>query len=192
MREAVQRAFPNTRKRVGSLYGLTEAGGVLAAGTGKDLEGRPGCVGRPLPAVELVIRNPDAQGVGEIAARAPSATSGYLDDPTPIADADGWVLTGDLGRLSEDGFLFIVGRSKDTIIRGGENVASVHVEAVLRRHPDVLDVAVVPLPDADSRRDRGGGGGHASWCGRNRDGFASLRGRAARQVRGAVALVAAA
>lgn len=149
LRDAVQLAFPNTRRRVGSLYGLTEAGGVLAAGSGKDLEGRPGTVGRPLPSVEVVIRNPDAEGVGEIAARAPSATSGYLGDPTPITDSEGWVLTGDLGRLSDDGFLFVVGRSKDTIIRGGENVASVHVESVLRRHPDVLDVAVVPLPDAD-------------------------------------------
>ncbi|ABE36664.1 AMP-binding enzyme family protein [Paraburkholderia xenovorans LB400] len=149
LRLEVQQAFPNTRRRVGSMYGLTEAGGVLAAGSGDDLEGKPGCVGKPLPSVEIVIRNPDAQGVGEIAARAPSATSGYLGDPTPIADADGWVLTGDLGRFDDAGYLYIVGRSKDTIIRGGENIASVHVESVLRTHPDVLDVAVVPLPDAD-------------------------------------------
>ncbi|MGT2434035.1 class I adenylate-forming enzyme family protein (plasmid) [Cupriavidus basilensis] len=149
LRDEVRAAFPKTSRRVGSLYGLTEAGGVLAAGSGADLEGRPGCVGKPLPTVEIVLRNKDASGAGEIAARAPSATSGYLGDPTPICDAEGWVLTGDIGRFDNNGFLYIVGRSKDTIIRGGENVASVHVESVLRTHPDVLDVAVVPLPHDD-------------------------------------------
>lgn len=59
------------------------------------------------------------------------------------------MLTGDLGRFDDEGFLYIVGRSKDTIIRGGENIASVHVEDILRSHPDVLDVAVVPLPHSD-------------------------------------------
>ena len=149
LRADVERAFPSTRRRVGSLYGLTEAGGVLAAGAGRELEDRPGCVGRPLPAVEIEIRNPDDEGTGEIAARSPSATSGYLGDPTPIADSNGWVLTGDLGRLDTEGYLYVVGRSKDTIIRGGENIASAHVEAVLRAHPGVLDVAVVPLPNDD-------------------------------------------
>lgn len=149
LREEVRGAFPKTSRRVGSLYGLTEAGGVLAAGSGADLEGRPGCVGKPLPTVEIELRNEDATGAGEIVARAPSATSGYLGDPTPIADAEGWVFTGDIGRFDEEGRLYIVGRSKDTIIRGGENVASVHVESVLRTHPDVLDVAVVPLPHED-------------------------------------------
>ena len=149
LRGEVETAFPNSRKRVGSLYGLTEAGGVLAAGSGAELDGKPGCVGRPLPAVEIVIREPDSQGIGEIAARAPSAPNGYLGDPTPIADAEGWVVTGDLGRFDEAGLLYIVGRSKDTIIRGGENIASVHVESILRSHPDVLEAAVVPLPNPD-------------------------------------------
>lgn len=149
LRAEVEAAFPNSRKRVGSMYGLTEAGGVLAAGSGAELDGKPGCVGRPLPSVEIIIREPDERGVGEIAARSPSATSGYLGDPAPIAEKDGWVLTGDLGRFDEDGLLYIVGRSKDTIIRGGENVASAHVESVLRSHPDVLEAAVVPLPSPD-------------------------------------------
>lgn len=149
LREEVRAAFPRTAKRVGSLYGLTEAGGVLAAGSGADLEGRPGCVGKPLPTVDITLRNRDANGAGEIAARVPSATSGYIGDATPIADPEGWVLTGDLGRFDDEGFLYIVGRSKDTIIRGGENIASVHVEDILRSHPDVLDVAVVPLPHSD-------------------------------------------
>lgn len=149
LRAEVQRAFPKTRKRVGSMYGLTEAGGVLAAGSGSDLEGRPNCVGKPLPAVEIRIRNANAEGVGEIVARTPTATSGYLGDATPICDADGWILSGDLGRFDDEGFLYVVGRLKDTIIRGGENVASVHVERCLRTHPAVLEVAVVPMPHHD-------------------------------------------
>ena len=149
LRAEVKQAFPKTNKRVGSMYGLTEAGGVLAAGSGSDLEGRPNCVGKPLPAVEIRIRNANDEGVGEIVARTPTATSGYLGDSTPICDADGWVMSGDLGRFDEEGFLYVVGRLKDTIIRGGENVASVHVERCLRTHPDVLEVAVVPLPHHD-------------------------------------------
>lgn len=149
LKNQARRAFPKTDKRVGSMYGLTEAGGVLAAGSGADVESRPNCVGRPLPAVEILIRNPNGEGIGEVVARSATATSGYLGDPTPICDAEGWVASGDLGRLDVDGFLYIVGRLKDTIIRGGENVASVHVESCLRTHPEVLEVAVVPLPEAD-------------------------------------------
>lgn len=149
LRAEIRQAFPKTEKRVGAMYGLTESGGVLAAGSGEDVEGRPNCVGRPLAAVELRIRQPNGEGVGEVIARTPTATSGYLGDPTPICDAEGWIPTGDLGRFDEQGFLYIVGRLKDTIIRGGENVASVHVERCLRTHPAVLEVAVVPLPHAD-------------------------------------------
>jgi long-chain acyl-CoA synthetase len=145
----VARCFPNSKKRVGSMYGHTEAGGVLATGAGADIEGRPGCVGRPLPAVEIRLGNPDAEGVGEVLARTPTATSGYLGDPNPIEDADGWVASGDLGRIDAEGRLYIVGRSKDMIIRGGENIASVHVESVLRTHPAVAEVAVVGIPHSD-------------------------------------------
>jgi long-chain acyl-CoA synthetase len=149
LRALVQNSFPNCRQRVGSMYGLTEAGGVLAAGSGRDIEGRPGCVGRALPSVEIRIANGDAKGVGEIMARTPTAVSGYLGETTPITDAEGWIASGDLGRLDEDGLLYVVGRSKDIIIRGGENVASLHVERCLRTHPDVVEVAVVPLPHPD-------------------------------------------
>jgi len=149
LRAEVKLAFPRTDKRVGSMYGLTEAGGVIAAGSGSDLEGRPGCVGKPLPAVEVRIRNANVEGIGEIVARTPTATSGYLGDPHPICDEEGWIHSGDLGRFDEQGFLYVVGRLKDNIIRGGENVASVHVEHCLRSHPDVLEVAVVALPHHD-------------------------------------------
>jgi long-chain acyl-CoA synthetase len=134
---------------VGSLYGLTEAGGVLAAASGTELHGRAGCVGRPLPVVEIRIDNPDPQGAGEIFARTPSAATCYWGESEPITDADGWIRTGDLGRLDNEGLLYVVGRSKEIIIRAGENVAAVHVERCIANHPDVLEVAVVALPHAD-------------------------------------------
>lgn len=149
LRAAVARHFPGSSKRVGSMYGLTEAGGVLATGAGADIEGRPGCVGRALSTVEIRIGNPDAEGVGEILARTPTATSGYLGDPEPITDAEGWVRSGDVGRIDAEGRLYVVGRSKDMIIRGGENIASVHVESCLRDHPAVAEVAVLGLPHPD-------------------------------------------
>jgi long-chain acyl-CoA synthetase len=157
LRERVAAAFPGmrARNRVGSLYGLTEAGGVLAAGSGRDVAGRPGCVGRALPVVELRIADPDAEGVGEIQARTPTSTGGYLGEPGGIADADGWIPTGDRGRLDDEGWLYVTGRSKDIVIRGGENVACVHVEDVLLTHPDVLEAAVVALPHPDLGEDVG-------------------------------------
>jgi long-chain acyl-CoA synthetase len=155
LRERVASSFPGVKGRVGSLYGLTEAGGVLAAGSGREVAGRPGCVGRALPVVELRIATPDADGIGEIQARTPTSTGGYLGEDGGVADADGWVGSGDLGRLDADGWLYVTGRSKDVVIRGGENVGAVHVEDALLAHPDVLEAAVVALPHADLGEDVG-------------------------------------
>ena len=149
LRQRVAASFPGVRAGAGSLYGLTEAGGVLAAGSGRDLDGRPGCVGRALPVVELRIAGAGPDGVGEIQARTPTQTDGYLGDPEPLASPDGWISTGDLGRIEEPGWLYLTGRSKDIIIRGGENIACAQVERSLLRHPDVLEAAAVGLPDAD-------------------------------------------
>ncbi len=149
LRDRVRAAFPGVRRGAGTLYGLTEAGGVLAAGAGSEMEGWPGCVGRPLPVVEVRIKNPDPDGVGEILARTPTAMSGYWGEASVTVDAEGWVSTGDLGRLDEEGYLYVVGRSREIIIRGGENIASVHVEQTLLTHPDVVEAAVVALPHPD-------------------------------------------
>jgi len=94
-------------------------------------------VGRPAPGVELVIHEPDADGVGEVWARSPHSF---------LVDDEGWQHTGDLGRLV-DGFLYLVGRRGDKIIRGGENVYPLEVEQVLALHPAVRDVVVVGIPD---------------------------------------------
>jgi len=149
LRARIQSAFPHIKRRVNSLYGLTEAGGVLAAASGAEIQGRPGCVGRPLPVVEIRIDASDTQGIGEICARTPSAASRYWGEKESITDADGWIRTGDLGKLDSEGLLYIVGRSKDIIIRGGENIASTHVENCIAKHPDVVEVAVVALPHND-------------------------------------------
>jgi acyl-CoA synthetase (AMP-forming)/AMP-acid ligase II len=94
-------------------------------------------VGRPAPGVELVIHEPDDEGVGEVWARAPHSF---------LVDEQGWQHTGDLGRIV-DGYLYLVGRRGDKIIRGGENVYPLEVEQVLALHPAVRDVIVVGVPD---------------------------------------------
>jgi long-chain acyl-CoA synthetase len=146
--ERIERGFPAARRNITSIYGQTEAGGALTSAGGTDLLDRPGCVGRPLPIAEIRIDSPDADGVGEVIARAPTLMVNYWppgSEQSPI-DADGWLHTGDLGRFDEDGYLYIVGRSREIIIRGGENVAPGHVENCLLAHPAVADVAVVGLP----------------------------------------------
>ncbi|WP_354700566.1 3-[(3aS,4S,7aS)-7a-methyl-1,5-dioxo-octahydro-1H-inden-4-yl]propanoyl:CoA ligase [Paraconexibacter sp. AEG42_29] len=149
--ERLQTAFPNTRRRVNNVYGMTETSGTLARASTKTIEEFPGTTGYPLPAVDLVIASPDDDGVGEILARTPGQMLGYWRDPAATAetiDAEGFVHSGDLGKLV-DGRLYVTGRAKDVVIRGGENIAAPHVEAALHQHPDVADVAVVGLPHPD-------------------------------------------
>ena len=144
-------AFPNARRGVSTVYGMTEAGGTVAAAGGKLMAEHPGTSGRPGNMVDLRIADPDADGVGEVLVRTPGQMLGYWADGGASAatvDDDGFLHTGDLGRV-EDGLLFITGRSKDVIIRGGENIAAPHVEAVLVEHPDVVEAGVVGLPHED-------------------------------------------
>jgi len=148
--ERIPERFPNAARGTSEIYGQSEAGGTLAAASARDLTERPGTVGRPFPVVELRIDGAGPDGVGEIVARTPAQMSGYWrqseDDPFT---SDGWLCTGDLGRLDEDGYLYLTGRSKDVIIRGGENIAAPLVEATLFDHPAVREAAVVGLPDPD-------------------------------------------
>ena len=147
--ERTREAFPNAHSGVSQLYGMTEAGGSLTFASGRSTLAHPDAVGRALPLVELRISAPDEEGVGEILARTPTQMSGYWGTAeSPIA-ADGWLQTGDLGRIDEDGFLYVVGRSKDVIIRGGENIAAGHVESALLAHPEVVEAGVVGVPDPD-------------------------------------------
>lgn len=95
-------------------------------------------VGRAAPGVELKIHEPDEEGVGEVWARCPHSF---------LVDEEGWQHSGDLGRIDEEGFLYLVGRRGDKIIRGGENVYPLEVEQVLATRPDVQDVVVVGVPE---------------------------------------------
>jgi long-chain acyl-CoA synthetase len=146
----VRECFPNARKGLSTIYGMTELGGTVAAASGALMAAHPKTAGAPGPVVELRIEHPDADGEGEIVVRTPSQMLGYWggQDTAELIDDDGFVHTGDLGRLA-DGLLYVTGRRKDLIIRGGENIAPAHVEAALLTHPQVRNAAVLGLPDAD-------------------------------------------
>lgn len=129
-------------------YGLTEMSGVATTyAVGEPL--RAGSVGHPLGATELRIAEPDEEGRGEVQFRGPSVVPGYFEDPGATAEAisaDGWLATGDVGRLDDDGYLYLVDRRKEVVIRGGYNVYPREVEEVLYAHPAVLEAAVVGVP----------------------------------------------
>ncbi|MGM7666538.1 class I adenylate-forming enzyme family protein [Microbacterium sp. A93] len=145
----VHAAFPGASRGVGQTYGLTEAGGVVSTGAGDSMRAHPGSSGRLAPVVEVRIDKPDEDGNGEILVRSPACMEHYWGEEESGIDADGWFRTGDLGRVGPDRHLFISGRLKDVIIRGGENISAARVESVLNTHPGVLEVSVVGLPDPD-------------------------------------------
>ena len=140
---AIKDALPHTVTRV--FYGSTEAGPTLALAD-VDLARKPGSVGVAQPGVEVRL---DERG--EVCARSPFLMDGYFDDPEATREAlvDGWYQTGDLGALDADGYVAIVGRARDVIRTGGETVAPSEVERVLGSHPDIAEVAVVGVPDAE-------------------------------------------
>jgi long-chain acyl-CoA synthetase len=150
LRERVTVGFPNASKGVAVTYGLSEACGVVATGVGHDVTSRPGCVGRPLPTCEIRIDDPSESGEGEIVVRSPSVMLGYMDVEVHSAESPvtsgRWLRTGDIGRFDEDGYLYVTDRSKDIVIRGGENIATPNVEDRLLRHPAISEVAVIGLP----------------------------------------------
>ncbi len=129
-------------------YGMTEMS-FLTMALAAHMDQRPGTVGKAIPAVELKIDNPDANGEGEIIGRSGALMIGYFGSDDQPIDAEGWYHTGDVGRFDQDGFLYITGRIKDMIIRGGENIACPHVEDAIIRHPDVEEVAVIGYPDEE-------------------------------------------
>jgi len=149
--ERIERVFPHMRKTLTTAYGLTETASVATAHGGDDYFAHPGSVGRAAPTVELRVvdtrgRDAPAGERGEIWIKGPTVMAhGYWNRPDANAAAftDGWFHTGDIGYLDADGFLYLVDRAKDMIIRGGENVYCVEIENALFDHPDVVDAAVV-------------------------------------------------
>jgi acyl-CoA synthetase (AMP-forming)/AMP-acid ligase II len=140
-------AFP--KARLGNGFGLSETSGLATFLPHEYADTHADAVGFAAPVDDVRIDEPDpVSGVGQLLVRGPNVVAGYWGDPVRTADTfvEGWLHTGDLARI-DDGIVRIVDRAKDMINRGGENVYSVEVENALAAHPDVLEVAVVGVPD---------------------------------------------
>ena len=138
----------------GNGWGMTETSATVTSHSAEDYLNRPDSCGPPVPVADLKIMSPDgarelpAGEVGELWAKGPQIVAGYWNNPEATAQTfiDGWIRTGDLARLDEEGFCYIVDRAKDIIIRGGENIYSTEVENVLYDHPAVTDAALIGIP----------------------------------------------
>jgi acyl-CoA synthetase (AMP-forming)/AMP-acid ligase II len=141
-------AFPNAR--VGNGFGLTETSSVSTFLPHEYARERPESVGFPIPVVDLDLFEMDAETrVGELLIRGANVVKGYWNKPHATAETfvNGWLHTGDMARITSEGFVQIVDRKKDMINRGGENVYCVEVENALAAHPAVFEVAVIGVPD---------------------------------------------
>jgi acyl-CoA synthetase (AMP-forming)/AMP-acid ligase II len=152
--ELVKRIWEEFGALPGNGWGMTETMATVTAHVGEDYLNRPDSAGPPVPVADLKIVAPDGVTqlptgeVGELWARGPQIVIGYWNKPEATAETfvDGWVRTGDLAKLDEEGFLTLVDRAKDMIIRGGENIYSIEVENVLYQHPAVIDAALIGIP----------------------------------------------
>jgi long-chain acyl-CoA synthetase len=134
-------------------YGLTETSSVTTTNAGEDYRRKPDSVGRAMPVCEVKVVDDAGNelpcgAVGEIWIKGPNVVKGYWNKPEATADtfSDGWLHTGDLGRMDEEDFVYVLDRAKDMLIRGGENVYCVEVEDALYDHPAVMDAAVIGRP----------------------------------------------
>ena len=137
-------------------YGLTETHGVATVNGGKDLLEKKTSIGRPMPLLDMKLVDQEGKEVaegqlGELCIYGPLVTPGYWNRPDATAETvrGGWLHTGDLAYRDADGFLFVVDRAKDMIIRGGENVYCVEIENCLADHPEIDEAAIVGLPDSE-------------------------------------------
>jgi len=149
----LKEVFPKSMS--GNGWGMTETCATVTSNGAEDYINRPDSCGAAVPVSELQIRDP-ADGVtvlppgtvGELWANGPQVVKGYWNKPEATAQTfvDGWVRTGDLAKVDEEGFCFIIDRAKDMLIRGGENIYCIEVENVLYDHPAVMDAALVGIP----------------------------------------------
>ncbi len=137
----------------GQGYGATETSSVSTSNSAEDYLARPDSVGIAVPCADLKVVDADGAalppgGVGELWIRGPQVAMGYWGKPeaTAASFTDGWYHTGDIVRMNEEGFVYILDRVKDMLIRGGENIYCVEIEDVLVAHPAVIDAAVIGLP----------------------------------------------
>ncbi|MFI7614286.1 class I adenylate-forming enzyme family protein [Nonomuraea terrae] len=149
--ERITENLPNRAPSNG--YGMTETTALAIGNGGADYQAKPDSIGRPSPVVDARVVDPTGDElppgeVGELCVRGPNVILGYWNKPEATAQTfiNGWVHTGDMAKIDEDGFVYIVDRAKDMVIRGGENVYCAEVEAALFEHPAVDDVAVIGIP----------------------------------------------
>lgn len=150
--QRMRACFPDAMPGQG--YGATETSSLVAANSHEDMLARPGSVGLAVPCCDIRIVDADGHALppgtpGEIWVSGPNVVQGYwnLPEATEEAFAGGWYRTGDIGLRDDDGFLFILDRRKDMLIRGGENIYCVEIEDCLAAHPAVLEAAVFGIPD---------------------------------------------
>ena len=152
--ELVRRIYEEFGALPGNGWGMTETTATVTTHSGEDYLNRPTSCGPAVAAADLEIRGEDGVtilptgAIGELWARGPMIVAGYWQNPEASAATfvDGWVRTGDLAYLDDEGFCFIADRAKDIVIRGGENIYSSEVENALYDHPAVMDAAVVGIP----------------------------------------------
>ncbi len=147
----VDRSFRTARPGIG--YGMTETNAYGPGNTGDDYLRKPTSCGRVLPVVELRVSDADGRPlgpgeVGELWFRGPNLIRGYWNRPDATAETivDGWLRSGDIGRIDDEGFVYVQDRAKDMILRAGENVYCAEVEAALYQHPGVYEAAVFGVP----------------------------------------------
>lgn len=148
----IESQVDTARPRTG--YGMTETSGIITTVSADFFVDKPDSAGPVMPCFEADCFDDDGNRVplgevGELWVRGAQVIKGYLNQPEATAESitDGWMHTGDFARLDEDGFVYIVDRKKDMVLRGGENVYCAEVEAALFEHPDVLECAVFAVPD---------------------------------------------
>jgi long-chain acyl-CoA synthetase len=152
LQRMVRDTFPNVRS-TSNAYGLTETSSVATIISGRDAVAKPDSVGPPVPVVELRIVDPVGGDMGpgetgEVWIKGPIVMPGYWGKPEATAEviSDGWLRSGDIGYVDDEGYLFITDRAKDMIIRGGENIYCVEIEQRLVQHPEIADAAVIGIP----------------------------------------------
>jgi long-chain acyl-CoA synthetase len=153
LQRMIRETFPNVSS-TSNAYGLTETSSVATVISGQDAIERPTSVGPPVPTVHVKIVDVEGKEVatgetGEVCIAGPILMAGYWKKPEATAEAideDGWLHTGDLGHVDDDGFVYITDRKKDMIIRGGENIYCVEIEQRLVSHPHIADAAVIGVP----------------------------------------------
>jgi len=143
------------KSHAGNGWGMTETSATATSNSAEDYQHRPDSCGTAVPVTDLKIMTVEAPhtelpigAVGELWCKGPQVVRGYWNKPEATAETfiDGWVKTGDLARLDDEGFCFIIDRAKDMLIRGGENIYCIEVENVLYDHPAVMDAALVGIP----------------------------------------------